>query len=305
MKIVTMGDLHLSAQTPINRKDDYASASLRKLRQLIDYVNESADLLVVPGDFFDKPTAPVWYLNRVIAELSRLWRPAVIIPGNHDLPQHNLGVVRDCALWTLHSAEIISLFPLGSHDFAPAEAGGRWVTIHTCPFGCDPSTLKPVSGTCNILVAHIPVFEKAVPFYMLDGMTAGQLEAACPGFDWYLVGDIHEPAIVSNTIVTGSMMRRTIAQADFRPAFWVIDTETQERQRVEFKIEEDIWKTGTEIIEDESYRAELAGLTETLRQRAEKPDYPAAVRQLAGDSSMGSEIQKKIQGYIDDYTERT
>ena len=306
MKLISISDLHLSSQTPTNRQDDHTITCLRKLRQVIDYTNEHGDILIIAGDLFDKPSNPVWFINRVIAEFSRLWRPVVVIPGNHDLPQHNIDIVKDSSLWTLHIAEAVKVYPHGSFEFAPNSQDEKWVTLHTCPYGADPSTLRPVPGHYNVLIAHIPVFESTVPFYMLDGITVDQLEQQNLGHDLYLVGDIHDPAIKGKTIVTGSMVRRTVAQKNFQPAFWVIDTETDERSSVPFKIEADVWKTGNAVIEDDSYKAELADLAETLRQRAEKPDYSAVISQLAGQvPDLGSTINSKIQGYIDEYSRRT
>lgn len=302
MKIISVSDLHLTAQTPIGRKDDYAEASLHKLRQVIDYTNARGDVLVLPGDIFDRATVPTWYTNRVINEFSRLRRPCIAIPGNHDLPQHNLNIVKDSSLWTLHIAEALKVYPLGSFEHPPEAEGERWVTFHTCPFGSDPADLEPIPEHYNVLVAHIPAFDKAVPFYMLDALTIDQLEARYSGYDLYLVGDIHERAARSKTIVTGSMLRRTILQKEFKPGFWVIDTETDSRTMVEFKIAEDVWHDTAEFLEEDSYRAELANLAETLRQRAEKPDYRATVTDLAAKvPEMGAEINTKIQGYIDEY----
>lgn len=299
MKIISISDLHARATQPLNRKDDFVEAWFRKFRQVIDYTNKVDGVLVIAGDLLDKAAIPIWLLNRILDEFERLKTQALVIPGNHDTPGHDVNNIRQSGLWAFHRAgSPVTLCPLGS--WTPRWDGDQLVIFHTLPFGMEPlESMAPELGAYNVLVAHMPVFETAVPFYMPDGLTIEQLEATYPGYDLYLVGDIHTPAVKSKTIVSGSIMRQTIVQKDFRPRFYEIDTETNEVTAHFFEIEADVWKEQVEAKDDETYRAELQDLADALRQRAEKLDYSQVVSQLAADRpAIKSKIQEIIDGYV-------
>ena len=141
-----------------------------------------------------------------------------------------------------------------------------------------------VTNGYNILMLHHPVYESTVPFYMNDALTIEQLEAKYPGYDRIIGGDIHIPAVKSKTIVTGSMMRMTIAQRDFKPRFYVLDTIEDTVEPVFFDIEADVWRDVTEQVADEEYKEALTELADAMRERDERLDYPTVCRSLTADN---------------------
>lgn len=301
MKLIVSGDLHARATAPINRKDNFVEAWFRKFRQLIDKTNELGALLIIPGDFLDKPTVPTWLMNRILDEFERLKTQAVIIPGNHDSPGHQISNIRQSGLWTLHrAASPVQIYPTGAWTFLDLQKDDeKEVIIHTIPFGSEPSE-PPTHGAFNVFVGHVPVFEGAVPFYMADeGLTTEQLESRYPGYDLYLVGDIHIPVREGKTLVPGSMMRSTIIQREFLPRFYEFDTETGTTVIHFFQIEPDVWKEHVEAKEDSEYKEELKALAEVMRGRAEKLDYRQVIAQIAKPN-----INTKIQEIADEYVEK-
>jgi DNA repair exonuclease SbcCD nuclease subunit len=59
--------------------------SVAVIRGIVDVaLAEDVDLVVIAGDLFDHPRVGNDTADRVIAELSRLEQPTVVIPGNHD-----------------------------------------------------------------------------------------------------------------------------------------------------------------------------------------------------------------------------
>jgi DNA repair exonuclease SbcCD nuclease subunit len=305
MKLIAISDIHVRATAPINRKDDYVEAQFRKLRQVIDYANEIGAPILSAGDLLDKPTIPYWLFNRLTRELRRLDREFYVIPGNHCLKGHTLDALNEGALQSLSETGAIELltFPqpllLG---YKPKDGKAfHEVMLHPLPFGLGNESLRPPEpGRYNILMLHEPVYEKTVPFFMTDGLTIKGLEKKYPGYDLYLAGDTHIPAVASKTIVTGSMMRMTIAQKDFKPRFYEIDTITGAVTPHYFEIEEDVWKDIIEVADDDTYKAELRELVEEMSSRDERLDYAATCRQLAADRP---EYAKDLQTLINQYEE--
>ena len=295
MKLIYMSDLHLRPTAPISRKDDYVEAQFRKLRQMIDHSNEIGAMMLIGGDLLDKPTVPYWFLNRLIGELRRHERGIYVIPGNHDLAGHLLDKINEGALHTLAEAGVIELLT----DTEAVDLSHN-VTLWPYPFGVEPAIMNPF-GSFNLLLWHHPIYESSVPFYMKDALTINELEHKYPGYDLYLVGDIHDPAVKSRTVVAGSMMRSTVAQKELLPRFYEIDTESGCVEPIYFDVEEDVWKDITEVVTDDSYRAKLSELTEALKGRTERQDFSGICQQLSGGNS---KFETTIQSLIDQYKEQ-
>ena len=300
MKLIAISDIHTRATAPINRKDDYVEAQFRKLRQVIDYANEIGAPILSAGDLLDKPTIPYWLFNRLVKELRNLNREFYVIPGNHCLKGHTLDALNEGALQTLWETGAIEL-TTGAYSrlIGWDEEVNKGVRLCFLPFGLQTPS-PPKDTDYNILMLHEPVYEKTVPFFMKDGLTIKGLEKKYPGYDLYLAGDIHQSAVASKTIVTGSMMRMTITQKEFKPRFYEIDTITGVVTPHYFEIEEDVWKDIIEVADDDTYKAELRELAETMLARDERLDYAATCRQLAADRP---EYGQHIQTLINEYEE--
>lgn len=279
MKLVYISDLHLRPTAPINRKDDYVETQFSKLDFLIDKTNEVDGVLVIGGDVFDRAcNHPSWFVNRVIKALNRATKRVEVIPGNHDLIGHSLETFEANTIATLNFSDSVSVFTEHSVLFYGKSQ------LHCIPFGSEIRVMPPslMDDTCphRIIVMHEPVFENSVPFYMKDGVTVAELEAKYPGYDLYLVGDIHIPCQKSKTLVSGSMMRMTTVQKEQKPRFYIIDTETLDVETVFFPIEDDVWKLELEVETSSEFKEELKDLAQALADSSDGIDYPTAVKSI-------------------------
>jgi DNA repair exonuclease SbcCD nuclease subunit len=114
------------------------------------------------------------------------------------------------------------------------------LAIHYCGWERTPS--DPIPGMKNILLGHISVFEKAIPFYWKsNGYTAETIKKEYPNFDLYLLGDIHVPFVRNNVVVSGPMMRMGIDLMDYKPRCYLIDTDTWEIKPLYYKIKKEVF----------------------------------------------------------------
>lgn len=91
MKLLYMGDLHIRGKSPRNRKDDYKTALIAKLREiwkLAEYNKVQA--IICAGDIFDRPEVT----NGVLLEFAEVFKespvPIYTTAGNHDIYSYNL-----------------------------------------------------------------------------------------------------------------------------------------------------------------------------------------------------------------------
>lgn len=91
-KVLFVGDNHISAKTPVNRKDNYLVATLAKLKDCLDIgLEKKVDAVVLLGDLFDVreegPLARNGALNILKSQDNgNKWPfPIYITVGNHDI----------------------------------------------------------------------------------------------------------------------------------------------------------------------------------------------------------------------------
>jgi DNA repair exonuclease SbcCD nuclease subunit len=253
VKIIYQGDMHLRDSTPVNRIDNYYERQLEKLEQLVGFAVDNEALLLIGGDLFDTYRVSCALLNRTIEILSHSYDNQIVaVCGQHDEPYHN-GDLMKSPVGILHQAEILTCLSEEGANIGASigkdKANEAEVTIYGASWEKTPA--KPIPGTFNILLGHISVF-KEIPFYWKgEGYTPKTLKEKYPGYDLYLCGDIHEPLVDDNVVVSGSMMRMSINQVDERPRAYLIDTDTGKIEPLYYTIEKDVFTVpSAEVKED-------------------------------------------------------
>lgn len=92
LKVLFVGDNHISAKNPVNRKDNYLEATLNKLKDCLQIgLENNVDAIVFLGDMFDVreegPLARNGALNILRSQSDNTpWPfPLYIVVGNHDI----------------------------------------------------------------------------------------------------------------------------------------------------------------------------------------------------------------------------
>jgi len=224
---ILTADWHLREDVPVCRTDDYWVAQEKKVDFIFDLAAEHGCPVWIAGDMFNRAKPPLKLVNFFVRKLGDSGVDIVIVPGQHDLPQHNMSLINHSALGTLHEAriinttghEIISMFAWGE-ELRPNEA--KVALAHTlCYKGRPPWPGAPASGNASAIMEKLQ------------------------GYDLVVTGDNHKPFTYRHhdgrlLVNPGSIMRMTIAQEKHRPRVYLWNAEENEVEAVFLPIEKDV-----------------------------------------------------------------
>jgi DNA repair exonuclease SbcCD nuclease subunit len=246
--ISAIADLHLRDDTPISRKDSYYTTMLGKL----DFCLRQAPTMLVAGDFFHSARSSMRLLSDVIYLIREAGTEVIVIPGQHDLPGHNLSLVHHSGLGVLAEAGVVRLMldePKQIRIHLESKPVFYKIKIWPVPFGQEVVIPKEKSEIPDILLIHKLIFlnkQEVFPGIENPDICIDFMKKY-PQFDLIISGDNHNQFFIKENnkrtllINTGSMMRQKIDQKDHRPAIALID----ENLNVAIKaipIEQDVWK---------------------------------------------------------------
>jgi len=214
---IVCADLHLSLKPPIARagEPNWFEAMRHPLQQLDTLQEEYGCPIICAGDIFDRWNSPPELINFALDWLPDMYA----IPGQHDLPLHDMEQVRRSAYHTLVLAGKIETLGIGA---ALGEIDDNlWIVGF--PWGTPITNLQPgKAGPLHVAVSHA--------YAWIDGcsypnapkeMNANQRVKALEGYDVVIFGDNHEGFLTKRHGTTifncGSLMRRKSDEIKYRP----------------------------------------------------------------------------------------
>lgn len=228
---ILISDTHFTTRQPKCRTDNFLEAVFAKL----DFITELQQIHECPvfhsGDVFDE-----WFLHKgdqwLITELIKRVRDWICIPGQHDLPQHNLKLYSKSSLALMEEAG--SLVVIRRGDLYHKEGGQYlvfpWGAVTGFPWGTElipePSRKTGRFGedSAQVALVHRMVYPNRPPYPGAEhsGGTALSLTKQMPGFDLIVTGDNHETFTFMEKgrllVNPGSMVRTSAKQADHEPS---------------------------------------------------------------------------------------
>ena len=213
-------DLHLSLNPPVWRsaEEDWFEAMERPLREIKEIQQDNDCPVICAGDIFE-----LWYgsIGKGSAELinfalSYLPDNMYAIPGQHDLPLHNLEDIKRSAYWTLVKAgKIINLEANDLINIASSE-----LTLYGFPYGVRLEYTENRSKFLQIAVVHeyCWVDGKSYPNAPIENrLSKKTTKAEKLGYDIIVHGDNHKGFLTGNVFNCGTMMRRHSDEIDYKP----------------------------------------------------------------------------------------
>lgn len=235
---ILCADLHLREESPICRTDDFMAAQIKKLQFIAELVAEYSCPLLIAGDVFDKPKSYPFVERIALEHLLNIDTNIFIIPGQHDLPAHNIKNYDRSSLSVIDQVLDIPVFIDASYHYV--EEG---IVIHGFYFG------KKIDNKCvavdkfNIALIHQMVHQDKKIHESMESTSAISL-LKNNNFDLIVSGDNHQPFIQHYKgkllVNCGSMMRTRADQADYKPAVWLWNKEKNDVVPAYLPIEENV-----------------------------------------------------------------
>lgn len=216
---ILCADIHLTLNPPLARakEKDWLKAQARPLDQLADLAGEHDAPILCAGDLFDRWNSPPELINWALDHLPKM----LTIPGQHDLPTHNYGLMHRSAYWTLAlGASSIR----GIHDLEPDKTHGvQELIVEAFPWGVDlhPPTYKG-KDRLKVAVVHQYVWTigHAYPGAPMESMLRKGMKEL-KGWDVVVFGDNHKGFISQKGDTTvfncGTLQRRKSDEIGYKP----------------------------------------------------------------------------------------
>lgn len=224
MRVIALlcSDIHLSHHPPIARSAEksWYEAMGRTLNEVSDLQKRHNCPILCGGDIFHHWNSPPELINFAVKNLPRMYA----VPGQHDMPLHNLEEIHRSAYTTLVECGVILDLPYNQL----VEVPGTNLTLMGFPFGCDLLSIRPTPGRVHIAVVHHYMYSKNKNSFRGASKkdNAYRLRKKLRGFDIVVVGDNHIPfAIlqgVPKVVNCGSLMARHRDQIQHQPRVWLV-----------------------------------------------------------------------------------
>ena len=232
---IIFSDIHLTETAPICRIDDYIEAQKNKL----DFISELQRKYMCPvlcaGDVFNGWKPSPWLISFALKYLPD---NLIAIPGQHDLPQHNLDLIEKSGFNALMEAGKIS-----NEIKYTSVLYQQAFDVICIPFG-EKIPENKRSKDQSILMLHQLTWQKEPwPGAPPEG-NARKLLKENPDFDLIITGDNHQAFTEEYKgrllVNPGSMMRSTAKQIDFQPRVYLWNAESNTVQIEYLSIEKSV-----------------------------------------------------------------
>ena len=216
---ILCADLHLREDTPVCRTDDFWTAQKNKLRQIRSLQKKHANAPVLcSGDIFHK-----WKPSPRLLSMALECLPGnmLTIPGNHDLPAHNLKRLEESGLFVLNAAEFVGIaYENITHEDFLDDFG---FYVHGFPFGTEFQSMQR-DRKPHVALVHYFTYKGRKPFPgQYDGVAT--VMNKLKGYDLILCGDNHQPFTHEKDgtlfVNPGSLTRQTADQIKHRPRVYL------------------------------------------------------------------------------------
>lgn len=228
---ICFSDLHLSLNPPIARSGEksWLGTMKRTLEEIKDLaLRHNGVPILCAGDLFDRWNSPPELINWCLDNLPEIYA----IPGNHDIPFHQVQRLSKSAYQTLVQAgKVISLLHRPTWFKTGRESDPFYTLVYGFHFGSECEPEKIGGGRAQVLqlaLTHEYVWIKGKSYPGAD--PSGNLTKRAKvfkKFDTVIIGDNHQgySATLSdgtNVFNCGTVLRRKSNEVHYRPHVGIV-----------------------------------------------------------------------------------
>lgn len=177
MKLVVIGDVHLSETTPRSWCADYAQVTLDDFIKAV----EMGDVALVLGDMFNTPVVSESYKVEIADRLKATGRAVYTIWGNHDIDGLNMSATHRTSLNLLGSFSVLNVLPMGWYKM-------EGVDMMVLPLMKNVQVPTYTGTNDSIMVGHL-FFESSLD----KDFSLTKEQVFNSGFNYVFLGHDHEP----------------------------------------------------------------------------------------------------------------
>jgi len=243
---IITSDWHLREDIPTCRTDNYIHNQWDKVRFVKELQRKHNCPVFHGGDLYNywKPSPEL--LSLTIMNLPKMF---LTILGNHDLPQHNIELLKKCGVYTLWTAGALEIIPKGIN------------------WGQKPFNLEHGDGGIweykkrKILIWHTMTYQGKKPWPDCPIPKAAKLLRMYPEYDLIITGHNHQSFIETHEnrilINPGSILRMDVDQVNHIPQvyLWYANENKIIPVKIPFK-QNVISREHIEIVENRNERIE-------------------------------------------------
>lgn len=230
-------DLHLSDKPPVARAGEKEWFGC--MEKILDFIDDIAAIKNIPiicaGDIFHKPCVSPELELFTMNKLCR-WR---CIPGQHDLPNHNIELIEKASYGILCYDSIVNFLKGDTYK-------ENNIFFTPFPFGTElnPLSIKKKTKVIYAAVIHHLIWEKEPPFPGApESGNVKEIVKQLKGYDVIIAGDNHKGFVTEvdgvKIINCGSTMRRNADQIDYQPCVHLLYSD-KSVESIPIPIEDDI-----------------------------------------------------------------
>jgi len=293
-------DLHIRLLAPKCREqEEFEESMFSKLGQLNIWQHRYKVPLVVVGDVGNIPEWPNILLTKMLPYWYQSGCRRIVIPGQHDLPEHRLNQWMFGALGLLHGIGAIEV--VIDREEHVVKWGGITLTFSACPYGEDPLHIMK-EGMPNILLIHKLIIDDLEEKYLgSTTTTARSMLNKFTEYDLIVSGDNHKPFVMKKgrrlLVNCGSMMRTRIDQVDHKPRAYLWYAETNTIEPLFFKIKRDVIKKVS--ISGGNSKERMNTYVKYLSKKVDLSlSYEHNLKQILLKNKTDRKVEKKIWRYV-------
>lgn len=221
---VVCSDIHLRLKPPRARRNepDWFKSMASVLRQIEMVAEQYRVPILCAGDVFD-----YWKTEPELLSFAYNYLPDMYaIPGQHDMPLHNMDAIKKSGFWTMVSAGVIApMLNAGQ----PIEVGPSLV-VHGFPYGTEIKPLAEdarVPGKIHAAIIHSYFWAGEHCFMGApEAKEATAYADKIAGYDAVFFGDNHKGFLTTvggkSAMNCGCCIRKNIDERDYRPRIGIL-----------------------------------------------------------------------------------
>lgn len=282
-KILLCADLHIRIDQPISRTDDYFKAQFEKLEFINQtFVDHNCIYAICAGDFFHKAKSHKLLEWKLMSMASPFINSTYTIPGNHDLPYHNLEKLNESSLGLLDAANNIEVFPTPLGTMFKLDLIDRIIgIIHSLIHKDNPIKIKDQTISKD----------------------AKKILKENPDCDLILSGDNHETFVEEYEgrllVNPGSMMRMTAAQTEHKPCVFLYDLKEHSLEQVFIPIKKNVIDR-SHIDKEQQKQDRFNTLINRMSENVELSlSFESNMKNFIAKNKISEAVKKIIWGSVD------